>query len=148
MAKEHFPRIRKMDFSLVGTVEVPTYQGGRLDLVCADKYADPKAYRTIAAANSIVDCMACRPGIRPANEALQNELVLRGVGRSSAKKSADEIDEIRRLGDSDWLSYSDMSTGNITDVSPGMTLLVPTPDTAIPWYERYNTLAEVDEDEL
>lgn len=147
MAKENFPRIRKMDFSMAGTVQVPTYQGGRLDLVCAEHYADPKAYRTIAAANGVVDCMCTRPGIRPASEALQNELVLRGTDRSNVKRTADEIDEIRRLGDRDWLSYSDMSTGNITDVRPGMTLLVPTPDTAIPWYERYNTLAEVDGDD-
>lgn len=137
-----------MDFSYVDTLEVPTYQGGRLDLVCAERYSDPKAYRTIAAANMLVDCMATRPGIRPATEALENELVLQGIDRSEVRKLASDIDEIRRLGERDWLSYSDMSTGNITDVRPGMTLLVPTPDSAVAWYQRYNTLADVKEDEL
>ena len=139
--------MRKKDFSMMDTIEVPTYQGGRLDIVCADNYSDPSAYRTLAAANRLVDCMVTRPGIRPASEALRNELVLRGVDRKDVASAADSIDDVRRLGENDWLSYSDLSTGNITDVTPGMTLLVPTPDTAAAWYDRYNTLAEVDEED-
>jgi len=147
MAKEAFPRMRAHRFSYADTFTVPSYIAGRLDLIVKDKYGEPKAYKAIAAANGIVDAFTTRPGIRPATEALENELVLRGVKPSKAKAAADRIDEERVLGDMDWLAYGNMVAGNITDVTPERIMFVPTPSTAVAWLERYNTLNEEEDEE-
>ena len=147
MAKEAFPRMRAHSFSYADTFTVPSYIAGRLDLIVKDKYGEPKAYKAIAAANGIVDAFTTRPGIRPATEALENELVLRGVKPSKAKAAADRIDEERVLGEMDWLAYGNMVAGNITDVTPERIMFVPTPSTAVAWLERYNTLIEEEDEE-
>lgn len=146
MAKEIFPRLRNKDFSYVDTFSIPTYQTGRLDLVCSDMFDEPRTYKVIAAANGIVETMTSRPGIRPSTEALENELVLRGVKPSDAPKVAKEIDEVRVLGVMDWKAYGNVTDGNITDVDPARIMFVPSPDSAVAWFERYNTLQEEDED--
>jgi hypothetical protein len=148
MPKEHFPRLRSKNFSYADTFNVPSHQAGRLDLIMGERYAEPRAYKAMAAANGILDAFTTRPGIRPSNEALQNELVLRGVKPSEVKRMADDIDEMRILGSRDWLSYGNMVDGNITDVYPGRIMFVPTPDTSVAWMERYNELVEVDDEEL
>lgn len=147
MAKENFPRLRSHNFSYADTFVVPSYLAGRLDLIVKDNYGEPKAYKVFAAANGIVDAFTTRPGIRPATEALENELVLRGVKPARAKDAADKIDESRILGDMDWLAYGNMAAGNITDVTPERIMFVPTPGTAVSWLERYNTLIEEDDEE-
>lgn len=146
MAKEIFPRLRSKDFAYVDTFSVPSYQTGRLDLICSERYAEPRTYKVLAAANGIVDTMTNRPGIRPATEALENELVLRGVKPKDAPQAAKEIDDIRVLGMMDWKSYGNVTDGNITDVDHGRIMFVPSPDTAVAWFEKYNTLQEEDED--
>jgi len=146
MAKEIFPRLRNKDFGYMDTFSVPSYQAGRLDLICSERYDEPRTYKVLAAANGIVDTMTNRPGIRPATEALENELVLRGVKPKDAPQAAKEIDEIRILGIMDWKSYGNVTDGNITDVEHGRIMFVPTPDSAVAWFERYNTLQEEDED--
>jgi hypothetical protein len=60
---------------------------------------------------------------------------------------ADDIDELRILGDMDWLAYGNMVSGNITDVTPDRIMFVPTPATAVAWLERYNTLDEEEDGE-
>lgn len=147
MAKEAFPRMRSHNFSYADTFSVPSYLAGRLDLITKDNYGEPKAYKVFAAANGIVDAFTTRPGIRPASEALENELVLRGVKPSEVKGMADDIDELRILGDMDWLAYGNMVSGNITDVTPDRIMFVPTPATAVAWLERYNTLDEEEDGE-
>lgn len=147
MAKEVFPRMRSRNFSYADTFSVPSYLAGRLDLIVKDNYGEPKAYKVFAAANGILDAFSTRPGIRPADEALENELVLRGVKPSEVRSEADAIDELRIRGDMDWLAYGDMVDGNITDVSPDRIMFVPSPNTAVAWLERYNTLIEEEDEE-
>ena len=139
--------MRAKNFAYADTFTVPSYLAGRLDLIVKDNYGEPKAYKVFAAANGIVDAFTTRPGIRPATEALENELVLRGVKPRDVKAMADEVDELRILGEMDWLAYGNMVSGNITDVSPGRVMFVPTPNTAVAWLERYNTLAEEEDEE-
>lgn len=144
MPKEHFPRMRSRNFDYIDLFNVPSYQTGRLDLILNDMYSSPKSYKMFAMANGIVDAFTNRPGIRPATEALENEVVLRGVRPSQAKNEAKAIDELRVLGSRDWLSYKNMHDGNITDVTSGRIMFVPSPDTAVAWLERYDTLADAD----
>ena len=144
MAKENFPRLRTRNFGYVDTFTVMPYQAGRLDYITQERYGEPRAYRVLAAANGIVDAFTTRPGIRPAAEALENELVLRGVKPSQAKKTAERIDELRVLGSRDWLSYGNLADGNITDVYPDRVMFVPSPDTAAAWIQRYDTLKDED----
>ena len=147
MAKENFPRLRTKNFSYADTFSVMPYQAGRLDYIVQSRYGQPRAYKVFAAANGIIDAGTTRPGIRPATEALENELVLRGVRPANVKKVAEKIDEVRVLGTKDWLSYGNLSDGNITDVYPNRIMFVPTPETATAWLQRYDTLADVDEEE-
>ena len=147
MAKENFPRLRSRNFTYADTFSVMPYQAGRLDYIVQARYGEPRAYKVFAAANGIMDAFTTRPGIRPATEALENELVLRGVSPASAKGMAEKIDETRVLGTKDWLSYGDLANGNITDVYPNRIMFVPTPETATAWLQRYDTLADVDEEE-
>ena len=148
MAKEIFPRLRNRNFGYVDTFIVMPYQAGRLDYITQERYGEPRAYRVLAAANGIVDAFTTRPGIRPSTEALENELVLRGVKPSRVKKMAEQIDETRILGSRDWLSYGNLADGNITDVYPNRIMFVPSPDTAADWIQRYDTLKEVTDEEL
>lgn len=147
MAKECFPRIRTNNFSYADTFVVPSYQAGRLDYAVQDLFGEPRAYKIFAAANGIVDAFSTRPGIRPSREALKNELVLRGVKRSQVDRVAEGIDELRVNGERDWKSYGNMAEGNITDVTPGRIMFVPTPNTAVAWFDRYDTLKEIDDEE-
>ena len=147
MAKEEFPRLRNKQFEYVDTIAVPSYLAGRLDLIVQEKYGEPRAYKAVAAANGIVDAFATRPGIRPSREALENELVLRGVKAADVQDVADEIDDRRVQGSMDWLAYDDMANGNITDVTPGRILFIPSPNTSVAFLERYNRLAEAEEED-
>lgn len=139
--------MRSRNFEYMDLFNVPSYQTGRLDLIINDRYGEPKTYKVFAAANGILDSFTNRPGIRPSTEALENELVLRGVNPSQAKAEAEEIDEVRVQGSMDWLSYKNMHDGNITDVYSDRIMFVPTPDTAVAWFERYDTLMDVTENE-
>lgn len=145
MARENFPRLRDKEFGYMDTFSVESFHTGRLDLICSEKYATPLTYKVLAAANGIMDTMTNRPGIRPASEALKNELVLRGVRLKDVDEVADEIEEDRINGSMDWKAYNDVADGNITDVYHGRIMFVPTPDTAVRWFERYNTLKEEDD---
>lgn len=147
MGKEVFPRLRKGKFVYVDTFKVPDYLTGRLDLIVQQKYAEPRSYKIFAMANGIVDAFGTRTGIRPAAEALENELVLRGVKPREVKSMAGQIEEFRVNGSMDWMSYGNTSDGTITDVTPGRTMFVPSPSTSVAWFERYNTLQEEENEE-
>ena len=145
MAKEIFPRLRDKTFDYIDLITVPSYQTGRLDLVCSDKYAEPRTYKVLAAANGIVDTMSTRPGIRAADDALRNELILRGAPRNEIGRLTEKIKTLRVMGEYDWKSYRNVSDGNITDVTSGRMLMVPSPESAVKWFERYDTLHEEEE---
>ena len=146
MAKEIFPRLRDKSFDFIDVTTVPSYQTGRLDLVCSEKYSEPRTYKVLAAANGIVDTMSTRPGIRPADEALRNELVLRGVPDNEMDQVTEQIKNTRVMGEYDWKGYLNVNDGNITDVFSDRTLVVPSPESAVKWFERYDTLQEEDEE--
>lgn len=143
MPKEAFPRLRDKNFSYADAFTVPSYQVGRLDIICSEHYNEPRSYKVIAAANGIVDAFISRPGIRPSTEALKNELILRGRTADEAEREAASIDSDRRtLGLMDWKSYNNLSDGNITDVYEGRMLFIPSPDPAAKWITRYDTLLD------
>ena len=147
MAKEEFPRVRNRDFVFQGSFKLPYYRGGRLDLECADRYDTPTAYKSLAAANRIMNPMLTRPGIRPVEQSIRNELVLRGFKGRELEEEIKRVREESIRGVRDWLGYTDFGNGNITDADPERTIFVPSPETAVSWYEDYNQLKEVVEDE-
>ena len=147
MAKEEFPRFRERNLPIQSSFKLPFYRGGRLDLVCADKYDTPTAYKVFAAANRIMNPMLTRPGIRPTDESLRNELVLRGYSGSALEAELRRINDLMVRGVRDWLGYSDFGNGNITDAEPDRLIFVPSPDSAGQWDDRDNELNEVVEEQ-
>lgn len=147
MAKEEFPRFCNHDLPIQSSFKLPFYRGGRLDLVCADRYDTPTAYKVFAAANRMTNPMLTRPGIRPTDESIRNELVLRGYRGAALEAEIRRINDTMVLGVRDWLGYSDFGNGNITDAEPDRLIFVPSPDSAVKWYERYNELNEVVSDQ-
>ena len=147
MAKEEFPRFRERNLPIQSSFKLPFYRGGRLDLVCADKYDTPTAYKVFAAANRIRNPMLTRPGIRPVDESIRNELVLRGYTGARLDAELRRITEESIRGVRDWLGYSDFGNGNITDAEPNRTIFIPDPESAVQWYERYNELSETVDNE-
>jgi hypothetical protein len=147
MAKEEYPRFRNRDLPIQSTFKLPYYRGGRLDLACADRYGMPTAYKVFAAANRMMNPMLTRPGIRPTEESIRNELVLRGYSGAALEAEIHRINDLAVRGVKDWLGYSDFGNGNITDAEPGMLVFVPSPDSAVQWYDRYNELNEIVEEQ-
>jgi hypothetical protein len=147
MAKEEFPRFRKRDFVYQGSFKLPYYRGGRLDLECADRFDTPTAYKVVAAANRMMNPMVTRPSLRPHRESVYNELVLRGYSGVRLVEEMERILGESVMGNRDWLGYGDFGNGNLTDAEPGATVFMPSTDTAVKWYERYNELEEVAEEE-
>jgi hypothetical protein len=146
MAKEEFPRFRSKDFVYQGTMKLPYYRGGRLDLECAKRFGMPGAYKVFAAANRMMNPMLTRPGIRPTDESIRNELVLRGYSGTELEREYRRIKDECVRGVRDWLGYSDFGNGNITDAEPDQTMFAPSAESAVGWYERYNELNDVVED--
>ena len=142
MAREEFPRFRKRDFVYQGSMQLPYYRGGRLDMECASRFGMSGIYKVFAAANRIMNPMLSRPGIRPSDESIRNELVLRGYSGSQLEDEYNKIISSVIQGNRDWLGYSDFGNGNITDAEPNRMLFMPSPETAVQWYERYNELNE------
>jgi hypothetical protein len=143
MAKEEFPRFRNRDFSYRGSFKIPYYRGGRLDLECAEKYDTPTAYKVFAAANRMMNPMITRPTLRPTDQMVRNELVLRGLRGRELEDEIKRINDIAIRGVRDWLGYTDFGNGNITDAEPERTVFVPSPETAVNWYDEYNELKEI-----
>lgn len=143
MAREEFPRFRDRDFVYQGEFKLPYYRGGRLDLECASRFDAPTTYKVFAAANRMMNPMLTRPGIRPVDESLRNELVLRGYSGAELESELRRVTNESIRGVRDWLGYSDFGNGNITDAEPDRTVFVPSPETAVKWYERYNELNEI-----
>lgn len=142
MALESFPRFRNKDFTYHRHFTVPPRRSGRIDLVIGDLYGTAVAYKAIAAYSGIVNPTACRPGIRPDDEALRNELILRGVPLADIDRTVKEIGENREVGDADWTSYSDNDNGVISSVEAGTVLLVPEITEMTSWTTRYANLIE------
>lgn len=140
MAEEKFPRLRNHEFNYINTLRVPGRLAGRLDLLCAEQYGVSEMYKVIAAANSVTNPFALRATIRPYDEDIRNELILRGYkGRELEIKYREAI-ENTVIGDRDWRDYSNMENGTITEVEGDRLLLVPDANTGTAWFEKYHTL--------
>ena len=105
MAQEEFPRFRERNFIYQGEFKLPYYRGGRLDFECADRYGVPTTYKVFAAANRIMNPMLTRPGIRPVDESIRNELVLRGYTGARLEAELRRITEESIRGVRDWLGW-------------------------------------------
>lgn len=139
---EEFPRIRDNEFRYVSTCTVEPRVAGRLDLLCSQEFGTTEMYRVIAAANSITNPMALRATIRPAQESIYQELVLKGyTGLELERRYRDALEDTV-IGEMDWHDYTNFADGCITEVYGGRKLLVPDVETGATWFSKYNTLQD------
>ena len=139
---ETFPRIREKDFAYQGYETIPEHYNGRLDLFMNAKYGEPMVYKIVAAANGIGNAMALRPTIRPAEESLRNELILKGYTGDALEAKLTEVKTNVILGNKDWLSYGDNVNGVITEAPGGYPLFLPNAQSAASWFQRYERLTD------
>lgn len=145
MAKEQFPRIREDKFKYAGMFHIPAVDGGRLDRVIGNLYGTPTMYKAFAAVNGIRNPMALRGTIRPVDEAIRNELVLKGYAGAELEQEFRVAKESVALGANDWMGYSESFSGIITEAAGDMNYLLPTPDSVVEWYNEYNDLKGTDD---
>ena len=145
MAKEQFPRIREDKFKYAGMFHIPAVDGGRLDRVIGNLYGTPTMYKAFAAVNGIRNPMALRGTIRPVDEAIRNELVLKGYTGAELEQEFRVAKESVALGANDWMGYSEPFSGIITEAAGDMNYLLPTPDSVVDWYNEYNDLKGTDD---
>jgi hypothetical protein len=142
MAKEQFPRIRDDKFTYAGMFNVPMVKNGRLDRVIGDLYGTPTMYKAFAAANQIRNPMALRGTIRPVDESIRNELILKGYSDYELEEEFKKAKEAVVLGDNDWMGYSEPFSGVITEAVGDRNYVLPSPDSVVDWYGKYNELKE------
>lgn len=142
MAKEQFPRIREDVFNYAGMFNLPMVKNGRLDRVIGDLYGTPQMYKAFAACNRIRNPMALRGTLRPVDESIRNELILKGYSGEELEQEFANAKEAVVLGDNDWLGYSDPFSGVITEAAGDTNYLLPDPDSVVTWYKEYNELKE------
>ena len=145
MAKEQFPRIREDKFKYAGMFHIPAVDGGRLDRVIGNLYGTPTMYKAFAAVNGIRNPMALRGTIRPVDEAIRNELVLKRYTGAELEQEFRVAKESVALGANDWMGYSEPFSGIITEAAGDMNYLLPTPDSVVDWYNEYNDLKGTDD---
>lgn len=134
-----FPRIRDNSFAYSSTLKIPDRLAGRLDLLCTEMYGTPMLYKVIAAANGISNSMALRATIRPMDESVRNELILRGyTGAELEREYRKAMDEVVG-GRFDWLGYDNLADGTITEAGANRRLLVPDAASGTEWFEKYGT---------
>jgi len=141
-ADEKFPRIREDNFNVAGVFHIPMVQNGRLDRVIGDLYGTPTMYKAFAAVNNIRNPMQLRGTIRPAPEAIRNELVLKGYRGAELEKAVREANDDVVWGDRDWLGYSDVFNGVITEAAGDANYIMPDPNSVIDWHTKYNEVEQ------
>ena len=142
MAKEQFPRIRDDKFTYAGMFNLPMVKNGRLDRVIGELYGTPTMYKAFAAANQMRNPMALRGTIRPVDESIRNELILKGYSDYELEEEFKKAKEAVVLGDNDWMGYSEPFSGVITEAVGDRTYVLPSPDSVVDWYGKYNELKE------
>lgn len=139
-----FPRIRDKDFRLVKYEALPDRFNGRLDLYMSERFGVPGIYKIVAAANNISNAMALRATIRPYEESVRNELILKGYsGNTLERMYREAIDKIT-VGERDWHTYGNNVDGVITEADAQMPIFFPDNVSGGQWYERYNRVMEDD----
>jgi len=142
MAKEQFPRIRDDHFTYAGMFHIPMVKNGRLDRVIGEMYGTPTMYKAFAAVNRMRNPMALRATIRPVDESIRNELILKGYSGAELEQEFKAAKEAVVLGTRDWMGYDDPFNGVVTEAAGDMNYLLPSPDSVVDWYQRYNDLQE------
>ena len=142
MAKEQFPRIRDDKFTYAGMFNLPMVKNGRLDRVIGDLYGTPQMYKAFAAVNQMRNPMALRGTIRPVDESIRNELILKGYSGYELEVEFKKAKEAVVLGDNDWMGYSEPFSGVITEAVGDRNYVLPSPDSVVDWYGKYNELKE------
>lgn len=142
MASEQFPRIREDKFKYAGMFHIPAVDTGRLDRVIGDMYGTPTMYKAFAAVNAIRNPMALRGTIRPVDEAIRNELVLKGYSGEELESEFRKAKEAVALGENDWMGYNEPFSGIITEAAGDTNYLLPTPDSVVDWYNEYNDMKD------
>lgn len=145
MAKEQFPRIRDDSFTYAGMFHIPMVQNGRLDRVIGDMYGTPQMYKAFAAVNQMRNPMALRGTIRPVRESIRNELVFKGYSGKELEQAVADAMESVVLGTNDWMGYSEPFNGVITEAAGDRNYLLPSPDSVVRWYQKYNDIHEEDD---
>ena len=142
MAKEQFPRIRDDKFTYAGMFNLPMVKNGRLDRVIGELYGTPTMYKAFAAANQMRNPMALRGTIRPVDESIRHELILKGYSDYELEEEFKKAKEAVVLGDNDWMGYSEPFSGVITEAVGDRNYVLPSPDSVVDWYGKYNELKE------
>lgn len=136
-----FPRlIKKFRFDINSTYRVPGNRSGKLLLIAYETLGDVRFYKPIAAANNIRLITGCRIGIRPIEESLRLELENDGYTGEELENLVYEKMVNTRASDIDWDNYYNTSSGFISGVTAGMLLLIPTPESAIEYLDKYETI--------
>lgn len=138
---ESFPRIRKNYFTRPEqVVTIPEQLGGRLEIYAGTELGTPEVYTAIARANGMMNVTSLRATLRPTEESIRNELILRGYSGIELERKYEEAMDEASIGDRDWQWYDDFTTGVVTDAQGGMTIGIPSADETSQWYNAYREL--------
>jgi hypothetical protein len=105
-------------------------------------YGTPTMYKAFAAVNRMRNPMALRATIRPVDESIRNELILKGYSGAELEQEFKAAKEAVVLGTRDCMGYDDPFNGVVTEAAGDMNYLLPSPDSVVDWYQRYNDLQE------
>jgi hypothetical protein len=137
-----FPRIKKFNFNITSTYEVPSYFVGRLDLIAVELFDNVRMYKSIAAANNIKLSHGTRTGIRPQDISIRNELIMRGFTGTNLEAEYQRLIDESRSTNLDWMSYENTGYGYMSEVYEGRLLLIPDFATADLYLNKYEFLTE------
>lgn len=137
-----FPRIKKFNFNIATTYEVPSYYVGRLDMISLEIFQNVRMYKSIAAANNIKLTHGTRTGIRPVNISIRNELIMKGYTGESLELEYQRLLDDARTTNLDWLSYDNTSYGYMSEVYEGRILLIPDFATADLYLQQFEYIKE------
>ena len=135
-----YPRIKKFNFIIDSSYIVKSNEVGRLDLISFNIYGNVNMYKPLANANDITLPHGYRVGIRRLDDAVRNELILKGFRGDDLESEYDRIVDNKRLHGLDWYYYTDRSTGIVSDVYEGRVLVIPSFESANKWLSEFEFL--------
>jgi len=137
----HFPRIRSgFTFDFDKTYIIPIENVGRMDKISLELYNSVRLYKPLAVANNIKLSMGFRAGIRPNEEALRLELEQDGLTGTTLETRFNELNDVTRVTDFDWVSYYVKTVGYINEAYEDRLLYVPTFESANKWLDTYESI--------
>jgi hypothetical protein len=135
-----FPRIKEFNFYYQSLYTIPVAFVGRIDKIATAIYGNTRFYKPLAYANNIVLPIGSRVGVRPYEESLRNELILKGYKGIALEKELNAMILSTTDNEYDWKYYGDSTFGYISDLYEGRLLNVPTPTSAVSWLKTYEYL--------